>query len=70
MIRLKVANMTCAGCAKGVTRVIQGLSADAKVEVDLSTRLVSVMGAVEETEVIAALKRAGFEPETRGFVSA
>ena len=63
MLRFHVSNMTCGGCVKGVTRAIQGVAANAKVETDLSTREVAVSGAEDAAAIVEALRRAGFEAE-------
>lgn len=66
MLRFHVANMSCGGCAKGVTRAVQGVVANAKVEVDLASREVSVSGTSDSDGVIEALRRAGYQAENRG----
>jgi copper chaperone len=60
MLRFHVADMTCRGCVKGVTRAIQKVAADAQVEVDLGKRQVSVTGAPDRDAVLQAIKGAGF----------
>lgn len=66
MLRFHVSNMSCGGCAKSVTRAVQGVAANAKVEVDLATREISVSGTSDRDGVIGALKRAGYQAESRG----
>ena len=46
MLRFDVPNMTCGGCARGVTRAVQKVDPSAKVEADPPTRLVVVPSAV------------------------
>ncbi|MBE7200267.1 MAG: heavy-metal-associated domain-containing protein, partial [Parafilimonas terrae] len=45
MVRLKVEKMGCGGCAKSVTGAVQAIEPDARVEVDLGAKLVTVFGA-------------------------
>ncbi|MGY2051801.1 heavy-metal-associated domain-containing protein [Methylobacterium sp. JK268] len=61
MLRFHVSNMSCGGCAKGVTRAVRGLDGDARVDVDLPSREITIRGAVDAPGVVAALKRAGYE---------
>jgi copper chaperone len=61
MIQFHVANMTCGGCVKGVTRAIQTVAADAQVAVDLDRREVSVSGSQDRDRILQAVKSAGFE---------
>jgi copper chaperone len=53
-MELRIENMTCGGCAKTVTRVIQSVDPDARIETNPAARLVRV----ETTATSAALQRA------------
>ena len=68
MITLQVSNMTCGGCAKGVTRAVQGVDRHASVEIDLAKRLVAVRSSESASSIVEALTRAGFQatPQTSG----
>jgi copper chaperone len=66
MLRFHVSNMNCGGCAKGVTRAVQGLDGDMRVDVDLSSREITVRGGVDPSRVVAALKQAGYEARALG----
>jgi copper chaperone len=66
MLRFHVSNMSCGGCAKNVTRAVQVLDGNAKIEIDLPSREITVRGAVDAPGVVAALKRAGYEARTLG----
>lgn len=57
-----VENMTCGGCARGVTRVIQALDANAKVIADPPNRKVTVETTATQEQVAEALTEAGFPP--------
>lgn len=61
MIRVHVSNMSCGGCAKGVTRAILGVAPHAKVDVDLSDRVVTVNDASDEAAIVAAVQAAGYQ---------
>lgn len=57
-----VENMTCGGCARGVTRAIQALDANAKVIADPPSRKVTVETTAKQEQVAEALTEAGFPP--------
>ncbi|OHV15265.1 heavy metal transporter [Methylorubrum extorquens] len=64
MFRYKVDKMGCGGCAKSVTRAVHGIEPDARVEVDLGAKLVTVSGAAGPGERIAqAIAAVGFPAE-------
>lgn len=61
MVRLKVDKMGCGGCAKSVTRAVQAIEPDARVEVDLGAKLVTVSGAtVPAARIAQAIAAAGY----------
>ncbi|USA54527.1 heavy-metal-associated domain-containing protein [Acinetobacter sp. C32I] len=57
-----VENMTCGGCARGVTRAIQAVDANAKVITDPPNRSVKVETIASQQQVVEALSEAGFPP--------
>ncbi|GEP03740.1 MULTISPECIES: heavy-metal-associated domain-containing protein [Methylobacteriaceae] len=64
MHSFKVEKMGCGGCAKSVTRAVQGIEPNARVEVDLRTKLVTVSGASVPADRIAqVIAAAGYPAE-------
>ena len=64
MVRYKVEKMGCGGCAKGVTRAVLGVEPEARVDIDLGAKLVTVSGAGGPAERIArAITAAGYPAE-------
>ena len=65
MLRLSVPAMTCGGCAKAVTRLVQGAAGpETPVEIDLATREARIGVAVAaETVVLQALAKGGYPAE-------
>ena len=61
MLRLHIPDMSCGGCAKGVTRAVQEAAPAAKIEIELSSRDLVVDGPADEAGILAALKKSGFE---------
>ncbi len=62
-MKFNIPNMTCGGCARGVTRAIQKVDANAKVEVDLESKWVSVDSSAAAADITAALSAADFPPQ-------
>ena len=64
MHRIKVEKMGCGGCAKSVTRAVQAIEPDARVEVDLGAKLVTVSGvSVPADRIAQAIAAAGYPAE-------
>lgn len=62
-IELKVAGMTCGGCVRSVTRVLQGLAGVASAEVSLEQSAAQVSydpAQVQPQQMRAAIEAAGF----------
>ncbi len=65
MLRFHIANMTCGGCAKGVTATIRAAAPAAAVTIDLEKREAAVEGAPDAAAIAAALREDGWEAEAR-----
>lgn len=61
-MQFHIENMTCGGCARGVTKAIQSLDADAKVTADPPNRRVEVESSATREQIETALQEAGFPP--------
>lgn len=59
-MQLKIENMTCGGCAKSVTRVIQSVDPNARIEADLAARSVRIETSVNLSALQQALDEAGY----------
>lgn len=59
-MKLLIENMTCGGCVRGVTATIQDVDANAKVDIDLATKIVTVETSESLDKVTAALAEDGF----------
>ena len=64
MQTFKVDGLTCGGCVGAVTRAVQAVDKDAKVEVDLATKTVKVDSKVSPLQIIDVITNAGFEART------
>ena len=64
MQTFKVDGMTCGGCVGAVTRAVQTVDKDAKVEVDLASKTVKVDSNVSPLQIIDVITNDGFEART------
>lgn len=60
MYRFNVPNMTCGGCARSITKALQGVDPGAGIETDPSTHEVRVVSAIDERAFLDALQDAGY----------
>ncbi len=63
MLRLRVPNMACGGCARSVTAALASVDPKARVETDPSAREVRVASSAAEKELLAVLEEAGYPAE-------
>lgn len=59
-MRLHIAKMACGGCVKSVTEAVQKLDPAARVQADLSARIVSVESRAPQAALEKALATAGY----------
>ncbi|ONH84212.1 hypothetical protein APZ41_005190 [Roseomonas mucosa] len=63
-MRFVIQNMSCGGCAKGVTATVKAADPGAQVEVELETRRISITGARADSETLSqALAAKGWKVE-------
>lgn len=63
MISFEVTDMTCGHCVASITRAVQALDAQARVQVDLAAHRVDIDGASADAALLkAAISDAGFTP--------
>ena len=61
MLKLKVAGMTCGGCASSVTRAVTAAAPGAKVSVDLKSGEVTIDGTAAKQAIVTAIEDAGYD---------
>ncbi|MBD1220061.1 heavy-metal-associated domain-containing protein [Acinetobacter seifertii] len=64
-MKLFIENMTCGGCARGVTATIQDIDPNAKVDVDLATKIVTVESSESVDKITEALEEDGFPAQVQ-----
>ncbi|MEQ4574355.1 MAG: heavy-metal-associated domain-containing protein [Gammaproteobacteria bacterium] len=57
-----IENMTCGGCVRHVTRAVQAVAPEAKVEADLPSHMVRIETSADEAAIRRALADAGYPP--------
>jgi copper chaperone len=62
-LKLKVPNIACDGCADTITESIHIVEADAKVDVDVAAKTVTVESAASEESIKQAIVAAGYTIE-------
>jgi copper chaperone len=55
-----VPGMACGGCVRAVTRALQALDPQARVEADLEARTIKVVSAESEASLLKALSNGGY----------
>lgn len=64
MLRFRIPNMTCGGCAKGVAATVREVDPHAAVQVSLDRREVAIEGATADADALnRALRDAGWNSE-------
>ena len=62
MLDLTIPDMTCGGCARGVTQAVKSIDPGAEVKIDLDTRKVQVTTSASAAAVKSVIAQAGFSP--------
>lgn len=59
-MELRIENMTCGGCARSVTKAIQSVDPNAKIDPNPAARTVKVDTTATSAAVLQVLKEAGY----------
>ncbi|MEG2313804.1 heavy-metal-associated domain-containing protein [Brevundimonas sp.] len=59
-MQFSIARMSCGGCVKSITAAIASIDANAKVEADTATKLVTVETSASREDILSALDAAGY----------
>lgn len=62
-LEFTVPDMCCNGCVNAITKIVQTLDSDAKINADLPAKKVSIETAATKETIMAALEKGGFPPE-------
>lgn len=64
MTTFRIPDMTCGHCASTIARAVASVDKNARVEVSIAQKLVSVASAAPEGELADAIREAGYSPES------
>jgi len=59
-MKLWIVNMKCGGCARGMTAIIQDIDPNAKIDIDLATKVISIDTIASVEQMRASLAKGGF----------
>ncbi|MDK4743068.1 heavy-metal-associated domain-containing protein [Rhizobium sp. LEGMi198b] len=59
-MELRIENMTCGGCARSVTKAIQSVDPDAKIETNPDARTVKIETTASQPALQQILEKAGY----------
>jgi len=60
MLKLNIPEMTCGHCASIVTKALRSVDPQARIDIDLATKKVSVTSSADADALGAALQEAGY----------
>lgn len=61
-MQFTIPEMSCGGCLKAITRIVQAEDPAASVDGNLDTKLVTIQSAAPEADLRAKLSEAGYPP--------
>lgn len=62
MLEFNIASLSCGHCARAVTEAVHEVDPEARVDVDLASKHVSVQSQADRQRLVAALTEAGYPP--------
>ena len=68
MYELQVEGMSCGGCVRSVTKSVQAVDGNAKIDIDLASKKVRVETRASLDAVKSAISEAGYEVRAGGAV--
>jgi copper chaperone len=60
-----IKDMSCGGCANSITRAVTSVDPGAKLDIDVTTKVVRIDSALPIERLVAVIKEAGFHPTVR-----
>jgi copper chaperone len=64
-MELEVKDMTCGHCAGVITGAVKDIDAQAKVDIDVATKMVRIESAHAAGDLLSAIEDAGYTPTVR-----
>jgi copper chaperone len=63
MVTFRVPDMTCGHCASAIARAVASIDKDARLEISIPDKLVTVTSGVAANELVEAIADAGYTAE-------
>ena len=63
MLIFRVDDMTCGHCAATIAKAVAQVDRDARVDVNIGDKIVSVSGQASESDISDAIREAGYTPQ-------
>ncbi|EIF32156.1 copper chaperone [Burkholderia sp. Ch1-1] len=61
-MEFEVKDMSCGGCASSITRAVTSVDPAARLDIDVTTRIVKVDSVLSPERLVAVIEEAGFHP--------
>ncbi|MCC8403557.1 heavy-metal-associated domain-containing protein [Paraburkholderia sp. MMS20-SJTN17] len=61
-MEFEVKDMSCGGCASAITRAVANVDPAARLDVDISSKIVKIDSVLPPQRLAAAIEAAGFHP--------
>jgi copper chaperone len=61
-MQFEVKDMSCGGCANSITRAVISVDPDAKLDFDVTTKVVKIESNLPPERLAAVIEAAGFHP--------
>ncbi|AJZ56882.1 heavy-metal-associated domain protein [Paraburkholderia fungorum] len=61
-MEFEVKDMSCGGCANSITRAVTNVDPTAKLDIDVTTKIVKVDSVLPPERLVAVIEEAGFHP--------
>ncbi|MDM7459790.1 MAG: heavy-metal-associated domain-containing protein [Paracoccus sp. (in: a-proteobacteria)] len=67
-MQFQIDNMACGGCARSVTKAIHSVDPQARIDIDLDLKRVTVESGADQSSIVTVLQDAGFPPRPAAAV--
>jgi copper chaperone len=65
-MKFEVKDMSCGGCANSITRAITNVDPAARLDIDVTTKIVKIDSALPLDRLVAVIEEVGFHPMVKG----
>ncbi len=65
-MEFEVKDMSCGGCANSIARAVNSVDPAARLDIDVTTKVVKIDSALPLDRLVAVIEEAGFHPTVKG----